>query len=117
MSRPETSDAAFLSLPWYGVWAQVLRRPTITTFVRLVNAPDASRNRAYKWVFWTNLVSTLLVAFFQPRPAFTDSDAAVQASTALVGVICLSPATAAASVLLFAFSWCRSRVVRGLFIG
>src|SRR5262249_4906976 len=89
-------------LPWYRVWSQVLRRPTMTTFVELVNAPDVSRNRAYKWVFWTSLVSTVLVAFLQLRPAAIDADAALRAGTAFAGTICLSPAIAAANVLFFA---------------
>jgi hypothetical protein len=102
MSQTETPDSAFLALPWYGVWAQVFRRPTVTTYVRLLNAPDASRNRAYKWVFWTSLVSTVLVAFLQPLPTVVDFDAALRAGTARTATIFLSPAIAAAHVLFFA---------------
>jgi len=52
MSPPKSTGG----LSWSEIWTQALTRPSVMTFENLINQPQATRQRAYKWVFLSTLV-------------------------------------------------------------
>jgi hypothetical protein len=48
------------ALTWSDVWTSALIRPSLETYERILNDPNASPNRAYGWVFLSALIAYLI---------------------------------------------------------
>jgi hypothetical protein len=45
---------------WQEVWTMALTRPGVATFEEILRDPQANKERAYKWVFWTGTIGVLV---------------------------------------------------------
>ncbi|MCA9912161.1 MAG: hypothetical protein KC496_02380 [Anaerolineae bacterium] len=48
--------------PWYFAWAEIITRPGVKTFQRLLADPQARAQRGYLWMFVVTAISNTLVA-------------------------------------------------------
>lgn len=98
--------------PFYQTWLKALTRPNEQNFAEMALSAGASPNKAYLWVFLTNLVN-MLVAFalqgvnMRQMQQFLPPEAGQYFSqpaggVGLVGALCGAPISAALSVLFFA---------------
>ncbi len=98
--------------PFYQTWLKALTRPNEQNFAEMALSAGASPNKAYLWVFLTNLVN-MLVAFalqgvnMRQLRQFLPPEAGQYFSqpaggVGLIGVLCGAPVSAALSVLFFA---------------
>ncbi|GAB4505517.1 MAG: hypothetical protein Fur0043_25130 [Anaerolineales bacterium] len=98
--------------PFYQTWLKAITRPNEQNFAEMALSVGASPNKAYLWVFLTNLVNMLvgfalqgvnmrqLRQFLPPEAGQYFSQSA--GGVGLLGVLCGAPVSAALSVLFFA---------------
>jgi hypothetical protein len=99
-------------LSWWDSWLKALTKPSVDTFERIANDPQASTIRAATWIFFASLVglfiSVPLTLVFNPALVTQLQQAAGEASSALVGalglMLCIVPFSAAISAAGMAIS-------------
>lgn len=57
---PFFSDSAYEPLSWWQSWTSALFKPSVLTFERIANDPQASTMRAALWIFFSALVSLFI---------------------------------------------------------
>lgn len=48
--------------PWYFAWAEIITRPSVETFQRLLADPQARAQRGYLWMFVVTAISNTIIA-------------------------------------------------------
>jgi len=56
---PQTQARHF---PWYFAWAEIITRPGVETFQRLLADPQARAQRGYLWMFVVTAISNTIIA-------------------------------------------------------
>lgn len=98
--------------PFYQTWLKALTRPNEQNFAEMALSAGANPNKAYLWVFLTNLVNMVVALALQgvnmrQMREFLPPEASQYFSqpaggVGVVGVLCGAPVSAALSVLFFA---------------
>jgi len=59
-----TTELVQPTLPrkWYEIWSDIWRHPGVTSFQGLLNEPDHSPKRGYKWIAVTSLIAAILAS-------------------------------------------------------
>ena len=109
------------ALSWSEVWTSALLRPSLETYERILNDPDASPNRAYLWVFICALIG-YLISFFLGLAlsalgvtSFADLGALVGFSA--ITLICCLPVAGALAVIGLAIGAAVTQFIAGLLGG
>jgi len=115
MSEIPDLPAATLPEPFYKTWIKALTRPNEQNFAELAQSPGASPNKAYLWIFLTNIVNMVVAFALQgvtmrqwqnilPPEASQYLGTQGAGGMGFLGVLCGAPVAAAFSVLFFALS-------------
>jgi hypothetical protein len=99
-------------LSWWDSWLKALTKPSVDTFERIANDPQASAVRAATWIFFSSLVglfiSVPLNLLFNPTLVTQLQQATGELSSTLVAalglMLCIVPFSAAISTLGMAIS-------------
>jgi hypothetical protein len=98
VNKYKNDEEASYGYTWQEVWTMVLTKPGVDTFKKILNDPQATAERAYKWIFWTGTVGMLIstiIAIFQlssVRGARVDIGAALPSlgcGMLIVGIVCV----------------------------
>lgn len=91
---------------WSDIWISALTKPSVNTFEEIVNDPNASTSRGYRWVFLAGLVASALTSLismviigFQGADSPDTSGIAALAGGSLLQLVCFAPVAAVLSVI------------------
>lgn len=109
------------ALSWSEVWTSALLRPSLETYEGIINDPEASPNRAYRWVFICALIGYLISFFLGlvlSSLGFTSiADLGAFAGFSVITLICCLPVVGALAVIGLAIGAALTQFIAGLLGG
>jgi len=105
-----TLDQQGEQLSWSEVWISAITRPSTETFERLLQDPQATANRAYRWIFISSLIGYAIAALISfvitslGISSFGTLDFVGIFGASIFFLLCCGPVAAAIAVLGLAIS-------------
>ena len=97
------------SSSWFKIWTKALTQPSVETFQSFLRQPQATSQRAYRWIFYAVIVgigiAIALISLLNDAATFMGADISAFGVVGLIGWIAAfiqAVAAGAVMVLLFA---------------